>query len=103
MVDGFKPPLVPNPRYEQLQRVLQQLHRSEHAIATALRGTCRRMESDDVWIGPQARAWSTKIHAYDAQLRRQVASAIAEVQAALVATPKELNSKTRSLSENPRF
>lgn len=94
---------MPNPRYEQLQRLLQQLHKSERVITNALRGTCKRMESDDVWIGPQARAWSTKIHAYDAQIRRQVADAIAEVRAALANTPKEINSKTEAFSKNPRF
>lgn len=103
MADGFKPPLVPNPRYQQLQRVLQQLRKSERSLSNALRGTCKRMESDDVWIGPQARAWSAKIHGYDVQLRRQVASAIAEVQTALAGTPKELNTKTEALSDNPRF
>lgn len=103
MPDGFKAPLMPNPRYEQLQHVLQLLHKSESVLANALRDACKRMASDDVWIGPQARAWNTKIRAYDAQLRQQVASAIAEVQAELAVTPKEINGKTKAFSENPRF
>jgi hypothetical protein len=103
MADGFKAPLIPNPRYEQLQHLLQQLQKSESTLANALRGTCKRMASNDVWIGPQARAWNTKIRAYDAQLHQQVANAIAVVQAELAATPKEINSKTKALSDNPRF
>jgi hypothetical protein len=103
MAGGLTAPHMPNPRYEQLQRVLQQLHRSERSITSVLRGTCKRMESDDVWIGPSARAWSAKIHGYDAQLRRQVAIAIAEVQKALANTPKEINAKTDAMSKNPRF
>ena len=103
MADGFKAPLMPNPRYEQLRHVLQLLHKSESALGNALRDTCKRMASDDVWIGPQARAWNTKIRAYDSQLRQQVASAIAEAQAELAVTPKEINSKSSALSENPRF
>jgi hypothetical protein len=103
MASGDKTPLVANPRYEQLQRLLQQLQKSESVLANALRGTCKRIGSNAVWIGPQAREWDSKISAYDGQLRRQVSGAIAAVQAELAATPKEINPKTEGLSKNPRF
>lgn len=103
MADGSKPPLVPNPRYEQLQRLLQQLQKSESVMANALRGTCKRIGSGAVWIGPQARAWGAKINSLDGQLHQQVAGAIAAVRAELAATPKQINGKTKALSQNPRF
>jgi len=96
-------PLVANPKYEELKRLLQQLQRSEGLLANALRGTCKRMGSNAVWIGPQARAWAAKMNAYDAQLHKQVTAAIAVVQAELNATPKEINKKIESLSKNPRL
>jgi hypothetical protein len=103
MASGNRVPLVANPKYEQLQRLLQQLQKSESVLANAFRDTCKRMGSNAVWIGPEARAWDTKISAYDAQLHRQVSAAIAVVQAELAATPKEINSKTGAFSRNPRF
>jgi hypothetical protein len=96
-------PLVANPQYEQLERLLRQLKSSESVLANALRGTCKRMGSNAVWIGPQARAWGAKMGAYDAQLHKQVSAAIAAVQAELAATPKEINKKLEALSKNPRF
>jgi hypothetical protein len=103
MASGSNLPLVANPKYEELKHLLQQLQRSESVLANALRGTCKRMASNAVWIGPQARAWGTKMSAYDAQLHKQVSAAIAAVQAELAATPKEINKKLESLSKNPRF
>jgi hypothetical protein len=95
--------LTPNPKYEQLKRVLQQLQKSEGVLSNALRGTCQRMASGAVWIGPPARAWGTKMNALDAQLHQQVVGAIAAVQAELAATPKQINSKANAFSQNPRF
>jgi hypothetical protein len=103
MASENKTPLVANPKYEQLQRLLQQLQKSESVLANPLRGACKRMGSNGVWIGPQARAWGAKISAYDAQLHRQVSAAVAAVQAELAATPKEINAKTDAFSKNPRF
>jgi hypothetical protein len=103
MASANRPSLVANPKYEQLERLLRQLQKSETMLANALRNTCTRMGSNKVWIGPQARAWDAKIRAYDAQLHRQVSGAIETVQAQLAATPKEINSKTQALTANPRF
>lgn len=72
-------------------------------MANALRGTCKRMGSGSVWIGPQARAWGAKINALDGQLHQQVAGAIAAVRAELAATPKHINSKTGASLQDPRF
>jgi hypothetical protein len=86
---------MPNPRYEQLKALLDQLRREESTLRRTFTDTCRRMGSGDVWIGPAARAWETKMSAYDAQMRRLVAGAIGEVEAALAATPKEIGPKGR--------
>lgn len=103
MAGDSQSPLVPNPRYENLQRLLQQLQKSESVMANALRGTCKRLGSGTVWIGPQARAWGEKMNALDGQLHQQVAGAIAAVRAELAATPKQISGKTNTLSPNPRF
>ncbi len=84
------PTTTPNPRYGQLKALLAQLQREETTLRRTFRETCRRMGSGDVWVGPSARAWEAKMAAYDAQVRQLVSRAIAEVEAELAVTPKEV-------------
>jgi hypothetical protein len=86
-----KGPFAPNPRYTELKNLLNQLEQEESTLRNTFRDTCRRMGSNDVWIGPTARVWQTKIGSYDAQLRQLLSRAVADVQAELAGTPKEVN------------
>jgi hypothetical protein len=90
-----KGPLVPNPRYTELKNLLNQLAQEESTLRNTFRDACRRMGSNDVWIGPTARAWQTKIGSYDAQLRQLLSRAIADVQAELAGTPKEVDPRVQ--------
>jgi hypothetical protein len=81
--------LVPNPMYQDLQKLLAEVKAGEHSLGSLLDQSVGRMQSDDVWIGPAARQWRDGgLAPNKVRLRRLARALVEDVEAKLKSTPE---------------
>ncbi|GAA2088788.1 hypothetical protein [Actinomadura alba] len=84
---------VPNPKYEELERLLRKLKRDADLVERALDKPQRRMRSRQVWVsdgnGTAAR-FEQDLTYQRGQLRKSIRALIAAVEETLKQTPKKI-------------
>jgi hypothetical protein len=84
---------VPNPKYEELERILRKLNRDAQLVERALDKPLRQMRSREVWVsdgnGTAARFEQDLTH-QRGQLRKSISKLIEAVEETLKQTPKKI-------------
>jgi hypothetical protein len=80
---------VPNPRYQDLERLKARIERAAPALRGALDRPAQDMGSRKVWIGTTAEAFEREVSGRKQRLASAVQALLDGVEAELRATPRE--------------
>jgi hypothetical protein len=82
--------LVPNPRYRDLETALATVRAHIHMLETSLDRACTQFGGKAIWVGPTARAFGAELNGRRARVKVAVQHVVAELEAELRATPKQV-------------
>lgn len=82
--------LVPNPRYEELERALAAVRARGQRLQAALDPPFDLFTGQAVWVGPAARAFRDGLVHHRSLLKRIVDDVIAQLEAELGSTKREV-------------
>ena len=80
---------VPNPEYQDLERLRGRIEKAAPAMRSALDSAAQAMGGGKVWIGTTASAWGGEVSGRKQRLASRVQAILDEVDAELRATPRE--------------
>ncbi|MDN3357077.1 hypothetical protein [Actinomadura sp. DC4] len=96
-------PLVPNPQYQKLQALFNQLKGEIGAIRVALDDANAKIASGEAWVGPWARTWGGDLSMKRGQLRSSADDLMDKVQSALKNCPEKVSPQAARSQLNPRY